>query len=545
MEARQMLHSMGPESRQGTFLDESLGRYAQARWQPMLEGIQDPYQRSVMAILLENEMNHLKGLNEETLSTGVGSFTKYIFPVLRRVFPNLIANQIVSIQPMTSPIGGIFTYEYKYGDTKGSITQNQNLIQTFSEWYSSEYVDLETKVADVGAGPNVQFDDINNPTDRIPFKFLPVHAKSTAKDYVTEFSHPCNTGANVLKYQDDGAGQLVVTEANAAPADVGAIVGTINYTTGAFTLDFTLAGAGGPLSSALNQPDANAAITASYYYNSELVGTTTAPGVSATLYDTTTLGQVAKIPEVNIDITLTTVQAISRKLKARWSVEAMDDLMAFHGMVAETELVAGIANNIALELDREIIDDLVNGARFSATYNFTSGPGIGTGSNELESIRGLLTIIDAVGSKIHTGSLRAPANFIVCSPDVGALLSQLTTHGDFMMVNRVDDVVQPPSYGPLNSTFGVSRLGTLKNKYAVYQDPFLTTNKVLIGLKGQSFLDAGYVYAPYIPLQVTQTFLDPDDLTHRKGLRTRYAKKMLRPEYYGVVTVSGLPTVAG
>jgi hypothetical protein len=135
----------------------------------------------------------------------------------------------------------------------------------------------------------------------------------------------------------------------------------------------------------------------------------------------------------------------------------------------------------------------------------------------------------------------------VVSPEVGALLGQLTSHGDFMMVNRLMDQQSEPSYGPMTSNFGVQRLGTLMNKFAVYQDPFLSAGSsakdILVGLKGQNFLDAGYVYAPYVPLQVTPTFLDPDDFTFRKGLRTRYATKMLRNEFYGRISVQGLPTV--
>ena len=159
-----------------------------------------------------------------------------------------------------------------------------------------------------------------------------------------------------------------------------------------------------------------------------------------------------------------------------------------------------------------------------------------------------------MSSKIHSGSMRAPANFLVVPPEIGALFAQLTTHGDFMNINQIETQPVSPSYGPMNSNFGVQRLGTLLNKFAVYQDPFMdsqgvggvaTTKRILVGLKGSSFLDAGYVYAPYIPLQVTPTFLDPDDFTFRKGLRTRYAKQMLRAEYYGTILVQGLPAILG
>ena len=528
MEARRLLAEQGS----GTAADAGFVQKVAHKWSPLLEGVENPWDRGVLAILLENQMGHLKTLNEETLSTGVGSFTKYIFPILRRVFPNLIANQIVSVQPMTSAVGGIFTYEYKYGATKGTAVAGQNLIEDFQKFYSSEFVDYEVKVAagDVN-GSKTTWSGSQNPTDRIPFKWLPLAPLNTSKGYVLTIYW--TNGGVTKSVTDNGAGLLV-----------GDAAGTVDYTTGGWTLDTTVGGF---------TPQNNTPIYATYFYNSELVSGTQAPGAGITTSNYANTNQVAAIPDINIDIALTTVTAITRKLRARWSAEAVDDLRAFHGLNAETELVAGMANEISLELDREIIGDLVAGARFSATYDLASGssipsPGSGFQWGEMESIRGLLTIIESVSANIHRFSLRAPANFLVVSPAVGAVLAQLTSHGDFMIVNRALEPQISPSYGPMNSNFGVSRLGTLMNKYAVYQDPFLGSNgspNVLVGLKGSSFLDAGYVYAPYIPLQVTPTFLDPDDFTFRKGLRTRYAKKMLRPEYYGAITVTSLPTVAG
>ena len=532
MESRRLL----AEQSGGTAADAGFVQKVAQKWSPLLEGVDDPWNRGVLAILLENQMTHLRSLNEETLSTGVGSFTKYIFPILRRVFPNLIANQIVSVQPMTSAVGGIFTYEYKYGATKGSTTGGTNLIENFQKYYSSEFVDYEIKVPTTATdGLKVLWNDATNATDRLPYKWLPLSSLNASKGYVLTLYW--TSGATLRSLTDNGSGVLVPAVAAAGCS------GTVNYTTGAYTLDLT------PF-----PPTAGSVIYSTYYYNSELVASTTAPAVNGSLYGGT--DQVAQIPDINLDITLNTVTAITRKLKARWSAEAVDDLRAFHGLNAETELVAGMANEISLELDREIITDLITGAKFSATYNFTTGPARPLTANggaftEIDSIRGLLTIIESVSAQIHRASLRSPANFIVVSPSVGAMLAQLTTHGDFMMVNRAIEPQVAPSYGPMNSNFGVSRLGTLMNKFAVYQDPFLdpastgAAPNLLVGLKGSSFLDAGYVYAPYIPLQVTPTFLDPDDFTFRKGLRTRYAKKMLRPEYYGAITVQGMPTIVG
>ncbi len=501
------------------------------KWSGLCEGVQNPYEKGVLAILLENQMDHLRGLNEETLSTGVGSFTKYIFPILRRVFPNLIANRIVSVQPMTAPVGGIFSYEYKYGDTKGNATANNNLIADFQKFYSSEYIDYQVVVAagDVD-GTKVKWVNAastggteGQPTERIPLKWLPIADVNTSKGITGATIYWTLTGSTTLKQRS-----VVAGGANAGTGDGTSF--TVDLTTGAWELDAT-----GDI------PKAGDPIYVAYYYDSEKVGTTTVPGVTAGSGNTANAfanaDQVAKIPEVNIDISLSTVTAVTRKLKARWSAEAVDDLRAFHGINAETELVAGISNEIALELDREIINDLVSGAGSTAAWNYGAAT---LNNSSLEQIRSLLTVIESVSANIHKRSLRAPANWIVTSPAGAAMLAQLTTNGDF---SRSAGPVESPNYGVMNSNFGITQVGTLMNKYMVYQDPFLASDNMLVGLKGQSFLDAGYVYAPYVPLQVTPTFLDPDDFTFRKGLRTRYAKKMLRPEYYGLIKLNGLPTV--
>lgn len=522
MEARRLLSEGG----QRTAVDASYVNQVSQKWQPLLEGIQNPYQRGVMAMVFENQMDHLRSLNEETLSTGVGSFTKYIFPILRRVFPNLIANNIVSVQPMTAPIGGIFTYEHKYGAQKGNATKGNNLIEDFQRHYSSEYIDYQdiVKAANVD-GAKVIWSDALNKDERIPAQWLPIAAPNAAKGITGVTVHWTSGGVEKER--------LAVASGVNGTGDGTSFV--INFNTGAWSLDTTN-----------DTPDNATDIWIEYHYNSERVGSTTLSSLGA---DWSIDGRQAAIPDVNLDIQLVTIEAITRKLKARWSAEAVDDLRAFHGLNAESELVAGISNEIALELDREIIDDLVRGAKFGIDYDLSAAPliGGGAGQSELEAIRGLLTQIDSVSANIHRSSLRAPANFIVVSPEIGAVLSQLTSHGDFMMVNRAMDQQTAPSYGPMTSNFGVQRLGTLMNKYAVYQDPFLSagsaTKQILVGLKGQNFLDAGYVYAPYVPLQVTPTFLDPDDFTFRKGLRTRYATKMLRNEFYGTVNVSGLPSV--
>lgn len=490
MEARQMINENG----MNTVADESYTRQLVSRWGRLLEGVGDKHRAATTAILLENQNKHLQSLNEETLSTGVGSFTKYIFPILRRVFPNLIANEIMSVQPMTAPIGAVFYYDYVHSNAKGGVAQGDKLVETFSEWYSAEYVAEEA--VGTGNGTKVTFTGT--------LAWTPVRPLDADYGWSVTFTNGVET------FTDNGSGTLTGSAGGS---------GTVNYTTGEYSITFNVA----PLNTV--------SITASYYYNSE---------------------NNSQVPEVELTLTMSEVRAQTRKLKAQWSAEAADDLRSFHGIDAEAELVAGIANEIALEIDREMIDTLISNAGTSVGWAYTASSASNY-AGEMDSIRNLLTTLGGLSAKIHRESKRAPANFIVTTPAVVNMLEQLTTHGDYRPAFQGNnafgplDPQAPSSYGPLTSNYGVMRVGTLMGKYAVYQDPFLsagsTTQKVLLGLKGRNFMDAGAVYSPYIPLQVTPTFLDPDNFQFKKGMRTRYAKKVLRPEYYGVVNVTGLPVL--
>lgn len=535
MEARQLLEEHGKK----TVYDESYGRLCEQRWGKMLQPInerdpiQNAYVRRCTAILMENEIDHIRSLHEDTLSTNAGAFTKYVFPVLRRVFPNLIANQLVSVQPMTAPVGGVFFYEKKYEDRKGTkipqfgitnypysqnydgqLSAGDNVNQNFARYYSSEFVDYDVICTDTAGASSA----ITNATAdcRLP-AWSPIRTPATdgqrtfyVKAYYQVHDNAGTTVLNIIATLDQTGATTTLTDQYAHS------VGTFTVATGAWSI--TPKDETGTAGHFID----NTVIYLQYFVNWELVGYTTG----------------AEIPSISLDIALHTVKAESRKLKAKWTVEAVDDMRALHGIDAETELVGTFANEVMLETDREIVDALVTGAKFAATYTyaFTAGS-----QGEIETIRNLLTKISAVAATIHTASGRAPANFIVVPPTIGALLDQLSTHGDYA---SIEQNVQSPSYGPLTSDFGIARVGTLLKRFAVYQDPYMAGTKVLVGLKGNNFLDAGFVYAPYIPLQVTPTFMDPNDFTFRKGVRTRYATKMLRPEYYGVVTCGGLPQVS-
>lgn len=497
MEARNLQEQGGA----GTIHDESTTALLEDKWSRFLGGVKEPYTRKVMALLFENQFSDMRRqLNEDTLAVNAGQYTKYIFPVLRRVFPNLIANEIVSVQPMTAPVGAVFFFEYKHGKSKGTTTAGSNLIQNFDRDYSSESVNNEQIAVPDGAA----FGGAGSALSII-LQYSPVRPLDTALGFSVTIEDVDADGTVAQTAVDNGTGGF----SGDAPA------GTINYATGQVTgFLFTVAPAAG----------AGRVIRVSYAYDSEAN---------------------RQVADVFIDISFQTIQATTRKLKARWSAEAADDLRAFHGIDAETELVAGISQEIALELDRDILNQLFEAsAGITNTFDFTVPAGI----TEVDHIRAVLSRMSNVSYQIHKQTLRAPANWFVTSPEVSAKLVQLQSHSDYRnnfvsnpgdTQGPYDGTVVPPSYGPISSHQGIIKMGMVAQKWWGYQDPFFTFNQIMMGLRGQSYLDAGFVFAPYVPLQMTPTFLDPDDQTYRKGMRTRYATKRLRDEWYGRVTITG------
>lgn len=497
MEARKILAEEGRRS----IADESYVGTLTRKWGEFLEGMphrspHEQYVRGVTAMLFENEAQYLQNLSEEMRTVNVGSFTKFIFPILRRVFPNLIANEIVSVQPMTAPVGAVFFLDYIYGTTKGTTQEGNVFPRDFDSDYSSEYINGEP----LATGNGSAFGGLGTALSAV-LAFTPVRALDDTRGFSVIIQDVESDGTVAQEATDDGSGGF----------DGDSSAGTINYSNGSISgFLFTAA------------PGSGNKIICKYYYDGELN---------------------TKIPQVNLDVKKAPVEVKSRKLKALWSSEASEDLRVLQGLDAETEIVSAIAQEIALEIDREIITDLFAAAT-GTTDTWDRVPPSGVA--EIQHLRSVMTVIATISNLIHKKSLRAPANWIVTSPEVSALLVQLTTHGDFrpLWTPGMDspygpiDMMRPG--GSPHGQFGIYKTGTLMNKWVIYEDPFFTRDQMMIGLKGSSFLDAGYVWAPYIPLQVTPSFLDPADFSIRKGMRTRYAKKLLRSEFFGQMRVTSL-----
>lgn len=481
MEARDLKESMKEQEN----LTEALVR----KWASKVKGLPKDRARG-LALVMESTQVAVKNrrrsheLQEDTTSDNAGGFTKYIFPMLRRVWTNMISPEIMSLQPMSSSMGAVFFMEMKHQSEKGTITGGENMSQVLDRNYSSEYTE---SVIGTGTGAQTLFSAI--------LKWTPIRPNSGTDNGIRV---TVKAGAEIL--YDNGSGAL---------SGVAGGTGTINYTTGAISVTFNAA------------PANDVPVQVLYYYNSE---------------------NNHQIPEMYLAISRRPIEAKTRKLKAVWSPEAVDDLRDAHGVDMETEAVSAFANQATLEIDRENIDLLLDNAQFSAEWEFDMAV---HGDRELAAIRSLYTVISAVSAKIQKSTKRGQANFIVVPPEVLALMDQLGTHADFKPATPA--VERAPSYGAIASDTGIYLAGTLSNKYRVFVDPYLDENsaikRVLVGLKGRDFYDAGAAYCPYVPLEIVGALTDPSNLETRMAMRTRYANVVLRPDYYGVIEVDGLPTV--
>lgn len=490
MEAREMLL----ESK-GTIKDGALANVLINKWGSLLEGIEDGWTKRCTAFLFENEMQHLRSIFEDaTYQQNIADYVKFLFPVIRRVWPSLIANKLLSVQPMTGPIGGIFNLEYKYGTTKGTITRGDNMMEDFDRFYTSEFVYQEV----VGTGDGATANYAGN------IAWNPLKAASSSQVGI-KFTTVVGGVAKEI-YDGDGSGTLT--------GDTGAASTIVDYSTGQYDITFD------------GNVDNGEPVYASYYYNMEAIAD--------------------NIPEMYIDITMSEIKAQSRKLKALWSSEAADDMKALLGMDVEGELVSGIASEVNLEVDRELVMDMYAAPTTNVdTFDATVPPDI----TQVDHFRGILTKFDKISQEVNRRVKRGPANWIICGTNVSTIIGALDTKSDFKSVfapaapaSGVGTTGRPSFPLPGGPTgYGIYQLGVLQNRWMVYVDPFFPRNEALLGLKGTTFLDAGMVYAPFIPMQITSTFLDPGNFQARKGIRRRYAKKLVNPNFYGKVTVTNAP----
>ena len=542
-----------------------------SKWEKtgLLEGLGDERTQHGMACLLENQA---KELLRESSSMGAGGdvegFASVAFPIVRRVFGGLIANDLVSVQPMSLPSGLIFfldftiernRLDYTAGDSvygggvvgqqiTGGVSLAGDLAEqsfyALNNGYSSptSSAAITCTVLASGTVGGLTGTGVGDDVDRW-VRFDPdLEGKVVAVGQfplsdITPTNDQFNMKDLVTVTLFDGAVRMTGTvrrltrEADANDVAGGAAAGSIIVVMEGATQD----GAKTTVDTLVD--------TASFVIDDNL----TTGGALGSVVGANTWGLEgsSQIPEIDIKVDSVAVTAKTKKLKAKWTPELAQDLNAYHNLDAEVELTSILSEHIALEIDQEILEDLIKGSTAGKLYwsrlpgkfltrttgvalnPVTSGYPDFTG-NVSEWYETLVETINDVSAQIHRKTLRGGANFIVCSPEIANLLE--FTAGFRGSVTHDADRGQ----------VGAVRVGSLSKKFDVYVDPYFPRNVVLCGRKGSSFLESGYVYAPYVPLQMTPTIFGTEDFVPRKGVMTRYAKKMVRPDMYGLVIIEDL-----
>ena len=574
------------------------GAALMSKWEKtgLLEGLGSDRSRSSMASLLENQAKELLREASSMAQGDVEGFAAVAFPIVRRVFGGLIANDLVSVQPMSLPSGLIFFLDFQANHTKLGTEANDSLygggvvgqqltggvdltaenaeesFYALNNGYSSPTGSaINTTVALVASGTvgglasqgtvaaNVA--PTNGAIDSL-CRFDPdlsgsnvIVYRAAVSDLVEDTtSTPMNLNnlqaLTVAASGDNFGGSRLIRRLTAFSGSARAHVLLFVEVTGTSKTQLVPVGTDSNIvvdHDGYTQADLEFAL-ADDFTGTAAAGAGNALG-SVVGVDSWALENTGAIPEIDIKVDSVSVTAVTKKLKAKWTPELGQDLNAYHNLDAEVELTGILSEQIALEIDREILADLINGAS-AGKYYWSRRPGkflnratgealeAGGGTNALgppdftgtvsEWYETLAETINDVSAQIHRKTLRGGANFIVCSPEVANVL-------EFTSGFRAD-VTGDADRG----TVGAVKAGSLSKKWDVYVDPYFPRNVVLVGRKGGSFLESGYVYAPYVPLQITPTIFGIEDFVPRKGVMTRYAKKMVRPDMYGLVIVADL-----
>jgi hypothetical protein len=584
----------------------------------LLEGLDGDRQKNSMARLLENQAKELLRESSALRSGDVEGFAAVAFPIVRRVFAGLIANDLVSVQPMSLPSGLIFFLDFLYsaeqgasgaaaaarmGNTKNKsiygtdrvgseVTAGVNLVgstlkedlggpRTTSGYsYASptgSNAALAAAVTDVALKDCFTLDGSITDARQKMIEYdadLLASTDSSINVYVLDVAKTNAAGNTVFDqgdFENMGAWTLNdIPEASTSGNDLQSLLNGVTgvasiaiattaqvrrLTRSITTTESATSTAGGAVRFVLTDSAATITEGSSGASTATLdagkivfpitddftTGTGTGAVVATTVWG---LEGTDGIPEIDIKVDSIAITAQTKKLKAKWTPELGQDLNAYHNLDAEVELTSILSEQIALEIDREILADLVNGAT-AATYYWSRSPGLfvnketgaelgassaapdftGTVSEWYET---LVETINDVSAQIHRKTLRGGANFLVCGPDVANVLE--FTAGFRASVTHDSET----------GSVGAVNVGSLSKKFDVIVDPYFLRNVVLVGRRGSSFLESGYVYAPYVPLQTTPTIFGPDDFVPRKGVMTRYAKKMVRPDMYGLVICRGI-----
>jgi len=518
----------------------------------LLEGISNEIERNNMSMILENQAKQIVsegnatgtgaiGTTSGNAGSGAEQWAGVALPLVRKVFAQIAAKDFVSVQPMNLPSGLVFYLDFKYGTSVNGRTVNDNLYGNVSTANDKMSVDEDVSGGLYGAG---QFGYSINQTSSIGALTTSGSAVSASVGYDQD-----RTIANyfTLAFPTSSLPSADLEGVRAFRLVSGGLDITTNpeytfvsaSTAGVFvTFVVAKSGVGSVTATAVT----TGSFTPTVRYQKQPTDNTRGDFEDTTA--STSLGTI-NIPEINVSLASEPIVAKTRKLKAQWTPEFAQDLNAYHSIDAEAELTSLLSEYISMEIDLELMDMLIQDAatteRWSAKNNKVwngvnnwTTPTVATDGfyNTQGGWFGTLgTKVQKVSNKIHQKTLRGGANFLVCSPSVATILESIPGYAADTNGDKMDFAM------------GVQKVGNLNSRFRVYKNPYMTENIILMGYRGSQFLETGAVYAPYIPLIMTPLVYDPVSFTPRKGIMTRYAKKMIRPEFYGKIFVSDLTTV--
>ena len=572
-----LTNALNPQAR---LMAETRGLVSKWEKTGLLEGLRNDIEKSNMSVLLENQA---KQLIEESSVTGTQSNSEQwagvALPLVRRVFAEIAAKEFVSVQPMNLPSGLVFYLDFKYGTNQNVFkAQPSSTDSLFGGVSGSDDLYNSWKLGSTNApvgglyGPGRYAYTINDTASVVSTNW----ASASVADINFDTGNSNDPVASSLSQSLVTNNLFLVTTVGlTATASKGGSYPDLNAVRSFMP---TNAGLGYnivtwfPGFSKFNGPEAVFVISASTAVGTQMIATAPANATMSLNYslqpkDTsrgdfedrlgriddsggvgtqTGLNRDIGIPEVNLELRSEPIVAKTRKLKAVWTPELAQDLNAYHSVDAEAELTALLSEYVSMEIDLEILDMLINNApainkeRWSARLNREI---IKTGLNQYSIVdqvtagaggyytkatwyQTLGNKVQKVSNKIHQLTLRGGANFMVVGPDVATILESIPG----FVVNTDGDSAK--------FAMGVSRVGSFASRFQVYKNPYMQENLILMGFRGNNFLETGAVYSPYIPLIQTPLVYDPVNFTPRRGVMTRYAKKIVRPEFYGLIYVS-------
>ena len=596
---------------------KAIRQETQSKWDSLgfLEGLRGHVKENI-AQLYENQASAL--LTESTTATSSGSFETVVFPIVRRVFSKLLANDIVSVQAMNMPIGKLFYFVPLTSsriDSAGNAGNNYNGLSASDATYNTIYsAHTGLNGLNNGVPTSAALPDVVSTNGVALTQF---QAKNLYDAFYNDGLFDNSKGTMTMQAYSIVNGNAAFLNADGsittlAPAAVFPVAADGSVRTVLLSMSGFTGGAGTDGREVLTGPNGNNMDTESFLASLHCVVTnpildadgntivaggsevpfrvvtqqygksivqspsnlmfveidlrhpvgTSASGAAAvgtSTYDgyvgasattvsafTTTAGFVfgwaeyasleleTELAEVSFRLDEVVVAVEERKLRATWSPELAQDVSAFHNIDAEAELTAMLSEQVAAEIDREILRDLRKAAAWQLRWDYNGWRRASSAASpytQKDWNQTLITRVNQISAQIHKSTLRGGANFIVVSSEISAIFDDL----EYFHVSDAN-----PEQDQYN--MGIERIGTLGGRYQVYRDPYAPAYSIIIGHKGKSLLDTGYIYAPYVPLQLTPTMYNPFNFAPVKGIMTRYAKKVVNNRFYGHMRVDGVPT---